>query len=240
MAAYATVVFDWDSTISAIEGIEEIASEHQERIVELTERAMRGEVPLEEVYGLRLAIARPGTSVVERLARRYLEELVPDAAGVIAALRGEGVDVRVISGGLRQAILPAAAELGIPAEAVAAVDVRFDEEGRYAGYDEASPMAYAGGKLRQLERWGPGLRRPVMLVGDGATDLEAKPAVDCFVAFAGVVERPKVVAGADVVIRARTLAPVLALALGDDAPEEPAARRLYEAGAALLRSEENR
>jgi len=235
MAAYGTVVFDWDSTISAVEGIESLSTAQHERVVELTEAAMRGEVPLEEVYGLRLQIAQPDTSAVAGLVREYLDALVPDAAEVIAALRQAGVDVRVISGGLRQAIVPAAAELGIPAEAVAAVDVYFDDAGRYAGYDEASPMARAGGKRTQLERWSESLARPVMLVGDGATDLEARPVVDCFVAFAGVVERPAVVAAADVVIREKTLAPVLALALGEEPPVDPVARRLYEKGTTLLR-----
>jgi hypothetical protein len=72
-----------------------------------------------------------------------------------------------------------------------------------------------------------------MLVGDGATDLEAKPAVALFVAFAGVAARPNVMAAADVVIRQKTMAPVLALAL-DRAPEHEPARSLYQRGAALL------
>jgi phosphoserine phosphatase len=56
------------------------------------------------------------------------------------------------------------------------------------------------------------LPRPSLLVGDGATDLEARPEVDCFAAFTGVVSRPAVAAAADVVLSAPTLAPVLALA----------------------------
>ena len=39
------------------------------------------------------------------------------------------------------------------------------------------------------------------LVGDGATDLEARSALARFVCFAGVVERPAVVAAADAVVR---------------------------------------
>ena len=53
-----------------------------------------------------------------------------------------------------------------------------------------------------------------MLVGDGFSDLAAASAVDLFVAFAGVVERPPVTKAAPVVITSPTLAPVLALALG--------------------------
>ena len=72
-----------------------------------------------------------------------------------------------------------------------------------------------------------------MLVGDGATDLEAKGAVDLFVGYAGVIARENVLAGADVVLRTPSLAPVLALALRDeDAAGEAAA--LYRRGRDLL------
>jgi phosphoserine phosphatase len=73
-----------------------------------------------------------------------------------------------------------------------------------------------------------------MLVGDGKTDLEARPVVDLFVAYAGVIERAAVSAAADVVIRSPSLAPVLPLALGDEPPADAAARALYERGVALL------
>ena len=53
-------------------------------------------------------------------------------------------------------------------------------------------------------------------MGDGATDREARPAVDAFAAYAGVVERPAALDGADFVLREPSLAAVLALACTDD------------------------
>ena len=55
----------------------------------------------------------------------------------------------------------------------------------------------------------------MLLVGDGVTDLEARPAVDRFVAYAGVVDRPAVTAAADAVIRTPSLRPVLREVLHD-------------------------
>lgn len=234
MPRYATVVFDCDSTLSTIEGIEELTAAHRAEIVALTEEAMRGAVPLEEVYGRRLALARPSHEDVRRLGRRYIETIVPDAREVVDALQGEGIEVRIVSGGLLPAVRMLARQLGIPDDAVAAVDIRYDEDGEYVDFDAGSPLAYAGGKRVILERWAPGLGRPLMLVGDGATDLEARPVVDLFVAFAGVVERAPVVQAADVVIRAQTLAPVLTLALDGQPPNDPAARALFEKGAKIL------
>jgi len=210
---YRTVLFDCDSTLSAIEGVDELARDHPE-VHALTEAAMRGEVPLEEVYGRRLEIVRPSRAAVEALGRRYVETMVPGARETVRALREAGVEVRVISGGLRPAVVVLARELGIADDDVAAVDIYFSADGAYAGYDAASPLARSGGKRVVVERWLPELPQPILMVGDGATDLEVRDVVDRFVAFAGVVARPAVIAVADEVIREFSLLPLIELVLG--------------------------
>lgn len=231
------VVFDCDSTLTAIEGIDELGEACREEIRSLTDLAMRGVVPLEAVYGRRLDLIRPDRTLVEQIARRYVDQLVPDAEAVVAALRAEGITVRILSGGLLPAVAAVADALHIAREDVAAVDLRFEPDGRYAGFDSASPLARARGKCDVLERWRRSHDGPVMLVGDGATDLEAAGAVDVFVAYAGVVERSAVVEGADAVIRSLSLAPVLPLALGGDRPM-PGHHALFERGLSLLESRE--
>jgi phosphoserine phosphatase len=240
MSRYRCVIFDCDSTLSTIEGIEVLAAAHREEVAALTDAAMRGALPLEQVYGRRLDLVRPTREAVAALGRRYVETLVPDAAEVVGALRAEGVDVRIISGGLRPAVVALGHALGVADRAIAAVDVYFDDAGEYAGFDRRSVLARSGGKREQIELWGPTLPRPVMLVGDGATDLEARPAVDCFVAFAGVVERPAIVAQADVALRGPSLAPVLPLVFDAVAPRSAAARATYEAGIAQLAAHDPR
>lgn len=233
---FGSVIFDCDSTLSAIEGIEELSHAHREEIARLTEAAMRGEIPLEDVYGRRLELVRPTREQVGALGERYVRTLVTDARETIAALLAEGIEVRVMSGGIRQAVVTLALALGLTERAVAAVEVHFDENGAYAGFDEASPLARSGGKRTVLERWVPELPRPIMLVGDGVTDLEARPPADTFVAFAGVVERPAVIDAADVVVRTPSLAPIVVLALGGVAPRDPAAREVFELGKTLMRT----
>ncbi|HEX6065185.1 MAG TPA: HAD-IB family phosphatase [Longimicrobiales bacterium] len=229
---FKTVVFDCDSTLSTIEGIEELAREHRAEVEALTEEAMRGTIPLEQVYGRRLELVRPPRGRVLALGQRYIETLVPDAIETVAALKAEGVNVRVISGGLKPAVLAVARKLGVAEEAVAAVDIYFDENGSYAGFEEASPLAMSGGKRRVIEAWR--LDAPVLMVGDGATDQEAQPAVDAFAAFAGVVYRAQVVAAADYVIRENSLAPVLPIALGGQRPASAAAQAIFDRGVDLL------
>ena len=104
---YQTIVFDCDSTLSRIEGIEELArelaSDWSPRIQELTRAAMAGEIPLEEVYGQRLKSMRPSAASMARvlglIISRSLVNAVSrlrDAAEKIGAGR---LDVRVGRGG---------------------------------------------------------------------------------------------------------------------------------------------
>ncbi len=211
VAGFRTVIFDCDSTLSAIEGIEELAATHREEIARLTDLAMQGTVPLEEVYGRRLDLIRPSRAEVERIGALYVTHLVPGARETVRELQARGVVVQVLSGGVLPAVRVVAAALGIPAARVAAVDLHFDATGAYRDFDRASPLARAGGKRHWVEQQGHALPRPSLLVGDGATDLEARPAVDCFAAFTGVVHRDPVVRGADVTLPGPSLTGVLGI-----------------------------
>ena len=102
--AFSAVVFDCDSTLVSVEGVDLLAGEERARIEALTASAMRGEVPLEEVYGLRLEMLRPSRARVEDVARAYVEALVEDAVDVARALAEEGIQVWILSGGLLPAV----------------------------------------------------------------------------------------------------------------------------------------
>lgn len=234
MPRFASVVFDCDSTLAAIEGIDELAVGRRDDVAALTAAAMRGELPLEAVYGRRLDLIRPTRGAVDRLAERYLDALVPDAREAAAALRHAGVQLYIVSGGLRPPVTAVAQALRIPDSHVAAVDIHFGPAGEYAGFDAASPLTQQEGKLGVIAGWKPPIPRPSLLVGDGATDLAARPAVDAFAAYAGVVGRDAVLAGADFVLTHPSLAALVALVL----EASPAARYddLLARGRALLRS----
>jgi phosphoserine phosphatase len=231
MPKFRTVLLDCDSTLSAIEGIDELAVNCREDVAKLTDLAMRGQIPLEEVYGRRLELVRPTRAAIEALGQQYVEHMVPDARETIAALRASGVDVRIISGGLLPAVLAVASELGVARDHVEAVNIEFAADGSYSAFDTTSPLAATGGKRVAIERWN--VVRPAVMVGDGSTDLDARPVVDMFVAFAGVIERAAVVNAADAVIRANSLAPLLPLVLHVDELVRTPHYSVFERGAAL-------
>ena len=196
---FASVVIDVDSTLAGIEGIDRLAAKRgpdvAARVAALTDRAMRGEIPLESVYGERLALIRPTWDEVDALAQAYVGAIAPGAAEALAALRGACVQIAVVSGGLREAILPLARRLYIPPECVFAVSIAFNDRGEYLEIDASSPLTTQHGKeiiVRKLA-----LSAPVLAVGDGATDLAMKPAVDAFAAYTGFVRREAVVSAAD-------------------------------------------
>lgn len=208
MSEIRIVFFDVDSTLSAIEGIDELASGNAE-IADLTEAAMNGEIPMNEVYGRRLEIIRPHRSRIDELGRLYVERMIPDAAEVVATLRDAGMEILIVSAGIRQAILPLADRLGIPERAVNAVELEFDEEGNYVDFDRRSPMTRNGGKETVVMNIRSRTKGKAAFVGDGITDLEAKPAVNLFIGFGGVKARERVKAEADVFIEEPRLAPLL-------------------------------
>jgi phosphoserine phosphatase len=188
---YRLVFFDVDSTLAALEGIDFLAGGNPE-VIRLTEAAMNGDIALDEVYGRRLEIIRPGVADVERLAAEYKRRLVPGAAEVIRRLLAEGAVVHLVTAGIEQAILPLAEHLGIRPSAVHAVRLDFDAGGAYAGYDRSSFLTRSGGKSIVIRDVRARSHGRAVLIGDGITDAEAAGAVDMFIGFGGVTMRERV------------------------------------------------
>ncbi|RME33507.1 MAG: HAD family hydrolase [Gammaproteobacteria bacterium] len=207
---YRRVLFDCDSTLSAVEGIDELARRAGvgDEVAELTARAMAGAIPLESIYGRRLELIRPDRAALEWLAARYLERITPGAPETIGALQAEGVAVDLVSGGLRPALLPLATALGLTEDRVHAVDVRLGEAGGYLDFERDYPLARSGGKAEVVRRVrAPG--EPVAMVGDGITDLETMEAGADFIGFGGVVVREAVKSAAPVYVEEPDLRVVL-------------------------------
>jgi phosphoserine phosphatase len=209
--SFDVICFDCDSTLSKIEGIDELARRVGlgEQMSRLTDAAMNGELPLEAVYGQRLAAIKPDRTSIDWLAELYIAEIVEGVKDVFTALLAQNKDVHIISGGLRQAIAPLASFLGLPADHVHAVDIYFNEDGSYRNFDQESPLARAGGKsdiCRQLTK----SQGSLVMIGDGKTDMEAKQAGAYVIGFGGVVDRPVVRELADKFVAEASLMSVLA------------------------------
>lgn len=115
-------------------------------------------------------------------------------------LHSKSIPVYLISGGFKCIIAPIAAQLNVPTENIFANRLKFYYTGRgshsnkycklciilllgeYAGFDESAPTSKSGGKSVVVDH----LKRQhgyknLVLIGDGATDLEASPPADAFI-----------------------------------------------------------
>jgi phosphoserine phosphatase len=202
--AFASVVFDADSTLSAIEGIdwlgERRSADVAAQIAELTNQAMDGRVSLNEVYAERVARIRPTRDELRLLSDAYIAQVVPGIAALLADLHALGVNTAIVSGGIRDALLPLATHLGIAPERVFAVDLTSTANNQTLdALLGDQPLATSRGKVtvvEQLLRSGAMLQ-PAVIVGDGATDAAVRESIGTFIAFTGVVRRPAVVDTAD-------------------------------------------
>jgi|APGre2960657404_1045060.scaffolds.fasta_scaffold54373_2 phosphoserine phosphatase len=191
---------DCDSTLSTIEGIDELArgkgGDVFERVVELTNAAMNGEVPIGEVFPRRMEMIRPDRELCDAVAALYVETIVPGAEEMIRELKEAGWLPVILSGGFAPLIQPLADRLGIAH--VEAVPLYFHEDGSYKGYGEDYPTTRNLGKNEVIREWKQALLpERVAMMGDGMSDLETKPDVDAFIGFGGVVARPKIEQGSD-------------------------------------------
>ena len=214
-AGYDTVLLDCDSTLTTIEGVDELAAMNgcRDAVATLTTEVMDGAVPMDAVFARRLNAIRPTRDQLAAVGRLYADHLAEDAVAVVAALRALDRDVRVLSGGFADAMGPLAAALDLPVENVHAVALTFDADGRYQGFDSAQPLCRAGGKGTTATALGTD-PATTLLAGDGASDLEAREAVGLFVGHGGVVQRERVRHAAGIYLHCASLAPLLVLAAG--------------------------
>ena len=229
---YRHVIFDCDSTLTGIEGIDELAShpDTRQRVADLTRSAMDGKVNLETVYGERLEILQPTRGAVRALRSRYRKHVVKDAAALIQALQVLGHEVYIVSGGLFDPVREFGMHLGVAPEHIRAVEVEYDTlSGNWwqgqGPWREAylavqhSVLTESDGKARVIRELLQNQTGRSLLVGDGVSDLLASREVDLFAGFGGVICRDRVASESKVFIQSQSIAPVLLLAAGTVALE---------------------
>ncbi|MBV6626710.1 MAG: HAD-IB family phosphatase [Rivularia sp. (in: Bacteria)] len=194
------IIFDCDSTLSSIEGVDELArvagESTTQEIEKMTAQAMEGKIALESIFAKRLEIIQPSADSVAEVGKLYIDTVEPSAKQVITTLKDKGWTPIILSGGYRQAIKPLADYLGI--EFIEAVDLYFNEDGSYRDFDRNYPSTRNGGKpevVKSLrEKYSPS---KIVAIGDGVSDLESKPVIDMFIGFGRYALREKVKQEAD-------------------------------------------
>eukprot|EP00559_Dactyliosolen_fragilissimus_P006197 CAMPEP_0184870980 /NCGR_PEP_ID=MMETSP0580-20130426/39431_1 /TAXON_ID=1118495 /ORGANISM="Dactyliosolen fragilissimus" /LENGTH=262 /DNA_ID=CAMNT_0027373393 /DNA_START=375 /DNA_END=1163 /DNA_ORIENTATION=- len=191
------VCFDVDSTVIQEEGIDVLADSlgKGEEVSAWTLKAMEGNTKFEDALAARLDILKPSLSSIEQCLINHPLQLSPGVERLIHSLHERGTHVYLVSGGFRCMINPLAKVLNVPESRVYANHILHedDPEGSYAGFDADEPTSRDMGKPKALgiikEKGG---YNTMVMVGDGATDAQAKPPADAFVGYGGVVVRDAV------------------------------------------------
>lgn len=214
------ICFDCDGTMSAIEGINELAkySNTTEKVEALTNIAMSETGITPTIYSERLKLIYPTQDNLITLAETYFENIAPDIAQVIQTYQRLNKVVYIISAGMNPAIKMFGNKLGIPSENIYAVDLFFDENGKYEKYDHSSPLIHNDGKrflVNQIKSKHP----HILHIGDGLNDVATMDIVTRFVGYGGFFNRDHIAELCQFYIRTKSLSALLPLSLTEDEQE---------------------
>lgn len=189
------VCFDVDSTVCVDEGIDEFAAfcGVSEQVKELTVKAMSGNMTFREALTQRLNIIEPTQQKLMEFINTHPPNLSLGIKELIALLIKMNKQVFLVSGGFRRIISPIAEALNIPENHVYANRMFFADDGSFSGFDLNEPTSESGGKPKALQqikdKYG---FSHIVMIGDGATDMEACPPANAFIGYGGNVIREKV------------------------------------------------
>lgn len=167
--------------------------------------AMGGSVPFDVALENRLRIINPTHTILKNFLEHHPFHFTPGIEEVIDYLHSRSIPVYLVSGGFTQMIYPVADRLRIPRHHVYANTILFDPvTGNYTGFDRNAPTSRDGGKAEVLQRLKvkyPSYANGLVMVGDGATDLQARPPADLMIGYGGIIVRETVAKGADWFVR---------------------------------------
>jgi phosphoserine phosphatase len=181
------LIADMDSTMIGQECIDELADYAgvKDRVAEITERAMRGEIAFEPALRERVALLKnlPASIIDTVLAERI--HLTPGGPTLIATMRANGAYTSLVSGGFTAFTSRIAAKIGFDEQHANTLLV--DADGKLTG-KVADPILGREAKLETLNA----LRQrfhlsheDALAVGDGANDLPIVQAAGLGIAYHG-------------------------------------------------------
>jgi len=184
------LIADMESTIIEQEMLDELAGEIglRDKVADITERAMRGELDFEAAITERVALlAGMDASILDRLAVERITYM-PGARTLVASMKAAGAYCALVSGGFTCFTGPVAKALGFDEHQANTLEIR---DGRLTGRVIA-PILGREAKLAALLRLCERLQidpAHSLAVGDGANDLAMLGAAGLGVAFRA---KPKV------------------------------------------------
>ena len=173
LADLGLVAMDMDSTLLAIESIDEIADMHgmKPQVSEITQRTMRGEIIFEESLRQRTALLQGLDEDALQQVYDTRVRLSPGAERMLQQMKKAGIKTMVISGGFTFFTERIKARLGLDYAAANTLDI---SDGKLTG-KVLGKIIGAEGKAEALKKVSQELglkREQIIAIGDGANDLK--------------------------------------------------------------------
>jgi D-3-phosphoglycerate dehydrogenase / 2-oxoglutarate reductase len=201
------IIIDFDSTLTQVEGLDELANialagnpDRKKIVAEIkaiTDKGMNGEMSVPEGLRQRINLLKANRGHINDLVEFLFTKISDSFERNKTFLTENAADIYIVSGGFKEFIVPIVTSLGILEENVYANTFIFDENDNIVGLDSENPLAQEKGKVKLLKSLN--LQGEIVVIGDGFTDYELKASglANRFYAFTENVERPNVVAVAD-------------------------------------------
>lgn len=208
------ILFDCDGTLSHIEGIDALAEQNgvEDMVAPLTQNAMSSTGMNPDVFQKRLDLVYPTLDQMLAIGQEYFARQTEDAAFVIEIFKRLKKSVYIISAGLFPSVSLFGELLGVSRNHIYAVNVYFDQEGRYIDFDRHSPLIYNDGK-RVIVSALKEKNASLAYVGDGLNDIAVSDLVTRFIGYGGTVYREAIAQQCHYYIHQRSLASLLPLCL---------------------------
>ena len=201
------LVADMDSTMITVECIDELADYAgiKDRVAEITDRAMRGELAFEGALRERVALLKDLDEAMLDRCHAERVRIMAGARALVRTMRREGGHAVLVSGGFTRFADRVAADIGFDRAVANTLDI---DAGRLLG-TVGDPIVGAETKRRTLIETAASLGIPVdfaLAVGDGANDISMLQAAGLGVAYHA---KPKTAAAADARIEHNDLTALL-------------------------------
>lgn len=210
MNKFDSVVFDVDSTLVSIEGLDYLAKLKglENQLTQITKLAMNGDLSMRDAMVRKMSALSPSIDDLTIMGNAYTKNLVPGVIETIKILQLRGIKTWIITGNFQPAVGILAEKLSIPLNQIICNKIFHDINGNYLGFDTDNPLSNNMGKRKIIEDNKDRLGE-TCFVGDGNTDLETRDVVDLFIGFGGVVLRKKVKELSDTYVESPDISAIL-------------------------------
>ena len=191
---YSNIIFDLDSTLVTIEGLDWIAKRKGvfDKVSEMTKLSMDGTMKIEDIVVEKLNLIAPNREDLELLGKEYVRNLTLNTKNVIKYLKSKGCEIWIMTGNYEIVANYIANELEISKDNLFFNSINISSNGEFIGIEAENVLNFSDGKKQLMKKHKKKFNGSSVFIGDSMSDLEAGREANLFIGFGGNIERQKV------------------------------------------------